>query len=301
MHEPPVEASVMSEDVSHQRPDEDRRRVIVDLLLFFGLAFALTWGILGAYIAWPRALTAHLGAMKTGSPIFFAVVYAPSLSSIALTLARQGRFGLLRLGRSAIRVAGRWWWVLASLAGYPLVWLICAMATAILQGKGLAAVAYQDWYEGLPLVILSGFVFHDAGPLGEELGWRGYALPQLLSLMGPRQAALLLGAIWAVWHLPAFFLSGLSQSKFQFGDFFFQVIGFSVFMTVIFIHTRGSVLLAGIIPHMWFNAVSKAGIHPLSWVTIALAAGLLVVGRPLWSATEGAVRASSNKSERKRL
>jgi membrane protease YdiL (CAAX protease family) len=199
-----------------------------------------------------------------------------------------------------VRVAGSWRWVLLSLVGYPVLWLVVAIVEALLDGKGLSSVAYRDWYALLPSVILSGFVFHDAGPLGEELGWRGYALPRLLRLVGPRQAAVLLGALWAVWHIPAFFLAGLSQSKFQFGDFFLQVISFSIFMTLLFLHTRGSVLLAGIIPHMWFNAVSKAGIHPVGWITIALAAGLLLVGRPLWGMDRSAGRPSPDLERRPR-
>jgi membrane protease YdiL (CAAX protease family) len=294
-----VEAFRMYDGISPPPADQaraSRSRAGFELLLFFGLAFTLTWAILGAYIAWPKTLTAHLGSMKTGSPVFFVVVFAPTLSALALTLAREGWPGLVGIGRSSIRVAGRWWWVLLSLVGYPL---ICAMISAFAGGKSLASVAYQDWYAVLPAVILSGFIFHDAGPLGEELGWRGYALPRLLRLMGPRQAALLLGAIWAIWHIPAFFLSGLSQSRFQFGDFFFQVISFSVFMTLIFIHTRGSVLLAGILPHMWFNAVSKAGIHPIGWVTVALATGLLLGGRSLWTRADAIGEPSGDRLKRK--
>ena len=252
-----------------------------ELLLYFSGAFLLTWTICGMYLVAPAAATAAFGPMKTGSPIFFVAVYAPSICSIALTGIREGRAGLVRLAAAAVRVSGRWWWILASLVGYPLLWLIVAVIRACIAGQPLGAIPYDHWYAGLPMVLLSGIVFHDAGPLGEELGWRGYALPRLLRVMTPRKAALLLGAIWAFWHLPAFFLAGLSQSKFVFASFFFVVIGFSVFMTLIFIHTRGSILLAGIIPHMWFNAVAKASIHPVDWITVAVAVVLLLAG-PLW-------------------
>jgi membrane protease YdiL (CAAX protease family) len=268
------------------------RRPLIELLAFFAVAFALTWTICCAYIFAPKAATAVLGTMKTGSAIFFVAVYAPSLTSLALTAVLAGRIGLLRLGAAVLRVAGRWPWVVASLIGYPAIWLIVAVVQALLAGRPLSAVPWNHWYGALPMVILSGFVFHDAGPLGEELGWRGYALPRLLSLTGPRRAAVILGAVWAIWHLPAFYLSGLSQSKFHFEGFFFVVVGFSVFMTVLFLNTRGSILLAGIIPHMWFNAVSKAGIHPIDGVVIALAAGLLLLGGPIWR-TPGAAPAGS--------
>jgi membrane protease YdiL (CAAX protease family) len=265
----------------------ERIRLIVELSMFLGLAYGLTWTICGAYIFAPKAMTPIFGIMKTGSPIFFVAVYAPSLCGVALTLVREGPRGLARVAASAIRLAGRWPWIIAGLAGYPLLWLAVAVLQSLDGGRGLGAVPYEDWYAALPLVLLSGFILRDAGPLGEELGWRGYALPRLLALTGPRRAAVLLGAIWAIWHIPAFFLGGLSQSKFHFEAFFFEVIGFSVAMTLIYLHTRGSVLLAGILPHMWINAVSKAGIHPLGWVTIALAAIALVLGGRAWRTEDG--------------
>jgi hypothetical protein len=259
-----------------------RYSAAVEVLLFFALVYAITWTICGAYLLAPKAMTSVLGTMKTGSPVFFAAVYAPSLTSVVLTLVLGGWPALLRLGASVVRMAGRWWWILLGLVGYPLLWLVVAMIEALARGRGLSSVPYSNWYSALPLVVASGFVFRDAGPLGEELGWRGFALPRLLAIMDARGAALTLGAVWALWHLPAFFMSGLSQSKFQFGSFFFVVIGFSVFMTLLFIHTRGSVLLAGILPHMWFNGVAKAGIHPVDWVIIAIAAALVVFGGRLW-------------------
>jgi membrane protease YdiL (CAAX protease family) len=258
------------------------RPALGELLAFFGLAFVLTWTVCGLYIFAPKIATAALGVMKTGSPIFFIAVYAPSLSSLALTMIFEGWGGLARLGAACLRVAGRWPWVLASLLGYPAVWLVAAIVQALVTGQSLMKIPYDHWYAVLPTVIASGFIFRDAGPLGEEFGWRGYALPRLLRLTGPRGAAVILGAIWAIWHIPAFYLAGLSQSKFHFEVFLFVVISFSVFMTILYINTRGSVLLAGIIPHMWFNAVSKAGIHPIDWVTIALAAALLLFGGRLW-------------------
>jgi len=257
-----------------------------EVLLFFALVYAITWAICGAYLLAPKAATSLLGTMKTGSAVFFVAVYAPSVTSVVLTLVLGGLPALRRLGAAVVRVTGRWWWIVLALVGYPLLWLVVAMIEALARGRGLSSVPYSNWYSALPLVIASGFVFRDAGPLGEELGWRGFALPRLLAIMEARWAALTLGAVWALWHLPAFFMSGLSQSKFQFGSFFFVVVGFSVFMTLLFIHTRGSVLLAGILPHMWFNGVAKAGIHPIDWVIIAIAAALVVFGGRLWRSAD---------------
>src|SRR5690606_8771504 len=85
----------------------------------------------------------------------------------------------------------------------------------------------------------------------------------------------ILGVVWAVWHLPAFYVGSLSQSGFDFLPFVFRVTAFSVFMSWLFVNTRGSVLWAGIVPHMFFNAVPDAGIEPVGW--IAMLAGVVVL------------------------
>src|SRR3546814_20952371 len=80
------------------------------------------------------------------------------------------------------------------------------------MATGAESPYLSSWLIALPAVLLAGHLFRDPGALGEELGWRGFALPRLLELMDARRASLLLGLVWAVWHLPAFFLSTLSQS-----------------------------------------------------------------------------------------
>jgi hypothetical protein len=263
-----------------------RRRAALELVVFFALTYGFTWTICCAYLFFPHFATGAFGTMKTGSPIYFVSVYAPSLSGILLTLCFGGLAALRQLGLSAVRIAGRWWWILLALVGYPLFWLIVTMVQAVLAGQSLLSLPYQDWYAALPIVVLSGFVFRDAGPLGEEFGWRGFALPRLLGMMDARLAALCLGAIWAIWHVPSFYLAGLSQSHIDFRSFFFVVIGFSVLMTILFIQTRGSILLAGIIQHMWFNGVAKAGIHWIGWLVVAVAAALVLFGGRIWRAPE---------------
>ena len=88
-----------------------------EVLLFFALVYAITWTICGAYLLAPKAATAVLGPMKTGSVVFFAAVYAPSVTSIGLTLVLGGWAALRRRGASVVRIAGRWWWTVLALVG----------------------------------------------------------------------------------------------------------------------------------------------------------------------------------------
>jgi uncharacterized protein len=103
------------------------------------------------------------------------------------------------------------------------------------------------------------FVFNlFQGPLAEELGWRGFLLPRLLDKCSPLKASVILGIVWAVWHLPAGTVTG--------GPYYFhtvagtllfttRTVALSILMTVLFLHTRGSVLLA-IVMH-WSGTLGK--------------------------------------------
>lgn len=255
----------------------NRRRLLVELLLFGIATFALTWLVVGVYLWNDEAATRMFGPMKLGAPVFYLAVYAPSLVAIALTAARRGREGLADLFRSLLRVRARWTWIALSLLGYPALWLAVSLVQAA-AGGSLAGFDLRPWLVALPLVLLHGQLLTDPGALGEELGWRGFALPRLLELVDARAAALLLGVVWAVWHLPAFYVGSLSQSSIAFLPFIANVTAFSVLMTWIFVNTRGSVLWAGVIPHLMFNATPHAGIHPVGWVTMAVAVLVLVFG-----------------------
>lgn len=254
-----------------------RHRLLMELLIFGAATFALTWLVVGFYIWNNEAATQLFGPMKLGAPAFYLVVYAPSLVAIAVTFLRRGRAGLADLFRSLLRVRARWTWIAIALLGYPALWLAVSLVEAAGGGR-LAGFDFQPWLVALPLVLLHGQLLTDPGALGEELGWRGFALPRLLELIDARTAALILGVVWAVWHLPAFYVGSLSQSSIQFLPFIATVIAFSVLMTWIFVNTRGSVLWAGVIPHLMINATPHAGIHPVGWITMAVAVLVLVFG-----------------------
>jgi membrane protease YdiL (CAAX protease family) len=79
---------------------------------------------------------------------------------------------------------------------------------------------------------------------GEEIGWRGFALPRLLRRFGPWIASVILGVIWAVWHLPLFRMPGMPQYGSPFPAFVIYTISLSVILTFLALGTRGSVIIA---------------------------------------------------------
>jgi membrane protease YdiL (CAAX protease family) len=90
----------------------------------------------------------------------------------------------------------------------------------------------------LPLILLLG------GPMGEEFGWRGYALPLLQDRFGWRAASLGLGLVWGLWHLPLFFIDGTSQAHIPLALFLLSVVAMSVLFSWLVNRTAGSVVAA---------------------------------------------------------
>jgi len=91
------------------------------------------------------------------------------------------------------------------------------------------------WLAALNVLL----IFLVGGSLSEEFGWRGFALPALQSRWGWRVASLVLGLIWAVWHLPLFYSAGNLQSHWPFGWFALSVIASSVLFAWLCNRTQG--------------------------------------------------------------
>ena len=121
------------------------------------------------------------------------------------------------------------------------------------------------------------------GPLGEEIGWRGYALPRLQQRFGMAAGSIVLGVLWALWHWPVFFIPGLDQYGQAFVPYILYVTALSVAFAWLYNNTAGSLLLA-VLMHTAVNQtkdivtsrVPEPG-NPLAlratslaWITIAL-------------------------------
>jgi membrane protease YdiL (CAAX protease family) len=98
----------------------------------------------------------------------------------------------------------------------------------------------------------------DPGPWGEETGWRGFALPRMLTRFSPLTAALLLGLIWGVWHTPAFFVSGLVQSGYNYTLFVAASALDTILMTWIYVNANRNYLVAGFFVHLMNNTMVVA-------------------------------------------
>jgi membrane protease YdiL (CAAX protease family) len=106
-------------------------------------------------------------------------------------------------------------------------------------------------------------------PLGEELGWRGFALPLLLDRFSPVTASLVLGAVWGVWHLPSFFASGLPQSVATLPAFLVAAPLLSIVATWLFIRSGGSVVVSILLHYSVNFSLELLGL-PIPALTLVL-------------------------------
>jgi len=179
--------------------------------------------------------------------------FGPALAAVTVSAAFAGRAGVtVLLSRlAAWRVSPVWY---AAAAGVPVVVALLVVLLAAVLGVSTATE-----FGTLSAFSVTYYVF----AIGEELGWRGFALPRLLDRYSALTSSLVLGAAWMGWHLPLF----LPRMMFAGEPLPAHLIVFcasAVLYTWLFRHTRGSVLHA-VLLHGTVNAsaVLTAGIDPI--------------------------------------
>ncbi|WP_104138686.1 CPBP family intramembrane glutamic endopeptidase [Arthrobacter sp. ZGTC131] len=192
------------------------------LLAFFVLAYAISWSSWPAYAA---GLMPRMEFLPIG-PLAAAIIV------IALT---EGRAGFRAWGRRLIRWRVGWVWYAVALL-LPAVMVLATAFATIALGASAPGLARLTW-SGMLMVFAIRLINPMDGPLGEEPGFRGYALPLLQAARPPLQSAAILGVLVAFWHLPLVLFQGLS------------LIGLPTTFAITFLyvwlfnHTGGSVLL----------------------------------------------------------
>lgn len=138
--------------------------------------------------------------------------------------------------------------------GWYLVALGLPVIVSAIRSVGERLAGAPGAFEVQPVTPLSVVVF--VLVFGEELGWRGFALPRLLDRHGPWAASIAIGVTWAVWHLPLFYMPGMPQFGSPFGAFIVYTIGLSLVLTWLAVPTRASVVMAT----LFHGAVNTFGI-----------------------------------------
>ena len=208
------------------------------LLKFFFLTYAVTWACFITVVRMSDGPAPTAPALSLVRGFFLLLgTFAPSLVALGITLRDEGRPGVRALLRRIIQwKVGTRWYLLA--IGYlPAIKLSVALVHHVMTGSW-PRFGTEPWY-----IIVVAIAISTPVQAGEELGWRGYALPRLAGRLGFARASILLGLIWSCWHLPIFFLRGTDKYGQSFPVWTLQVVALSVAFTRLYAHTNGSLLL----------------------------------------------------------
>jgi uncharacterized protein len=221
---------------------------------FVVLAFAWTWPL-------AAAIEVSLALPLLG-------LFGPLIGATVVVAALGGRPGVRDLySRFRVGVRDLPWLLAAALLPLALlvpVWALGARlgGPAELRLAPLSAVSFV-----LAVLIV-----------GEEVGWRGFALPHLLGRTSPVYASLGLGVVWALWHLPNFVLPGYPHRGLPFAAFLLLVVAYSVLFTAFALRTRGNLAVA-VVLHAALNLFSVDGLDPARqhWLKAAVYGGIAVL------------------------
>ena len=227
---------------------------------FFALTFILSWLLwvaAAAMLGWDLSRSSELTPLS--GLVYLLGVFAPAFVAVTLTARSSGRAGTLALLRRTIKYSvGARWYVFA-LTYFVSVKLAVAVVYRLTLGAW-PAFTETSWF-----LMLGGIVVSTPFQAGEEIGWRGYALPRLSMLMGLPLASIVLGIVWAGWHLPFFFFSGTDKSGQSFPLYLFAVTALSVAMAWLYWRTKASLLLT----MLMHSAVNNTNIVPTPTSTAA--------------------------------
>jgi len=242
------------------------------LVTFFVLTYALMWACFIAVAVAEIPTYAPLGGV-----LVLLGTFAPSLAALWITARTEGEGGVRALLGGVIkwRVSARWY--LFALAYIPVIKLTAALIHRLATGEW-PRFGDEPWYLILPAIAVSTPV-----QAGEEIGWRGYALPRLTARFGLARASIVLGLVWGCWHLPQFFIPEADTYGQSFFVYVSQVTALSVAMAWLYARTNGSVLLVmllhaavnnakDIVPSALPGASSTFGLSAslVAWLTVTL-------------------------------
>lgn len=219
------------------------------LTVFFVLAYALTWWVYP--LLWINPLIGLLG------------LFGPALAAIIVTAVTEGGAGVRALLSRIVRWRVPLPWYLVAL-GLPALIALLAATCSVLFGPAVLRVGTLSAIDFILVVLV----------VGEELGWRGYALPKLLERFSPLVASLIVGAVWWLWHLPLFFIANTPQFGQPVVAFLIMTTAYSILLTWVFLRTHGSVLIATLFHgaiNVW-QGFFLAGTDPASrywWLALA--------------------------------
>lgn len=214
------------------------------ILRFFFLTYLVSWGCWFAVVAMNRSAQTQPGPM--GAALVLAGTLAPAMAALASTAFSAGRQGLSAILSSLFEGGVGIRWYLFAILYMPAVKGLVVLSHLLITGR------WPRFGQEGPFVIAVAILISTPVQAGEEIGWRGYALPRIASRIGLGPASIVVGILWGVWHLPLFYLPGADKYGQSFPLYVAGVMAFSVALAWLYGKTGGSLLLM-MLMHSAFN------------------------------------------------
>jgi membrane protease YdiL (CAAX protease family) len=228
------------------------------LILFVVFSYAYLWFVFGIGRLFDIPFT--YDPRQLGGLLVLVGVPASLVAAFLVTLITRGREGLRQLFKHSLefRFAPRWY--LASVSSPLLVTFVSTIAAIWITEAEIP----DDWFSpSMPFGFMIFFLIYDG--LGEEIGWRGFALPRFQERLGSLGGSIVVGVLWALWHLPLFFIPGSSQYGDALIPYVYLLTCWTIVMALFVGKARGSVLPA-ILLHGAANFVAFTIRYPHTYV-----------------------------------
>ena len=216
------------------------------------IASFIFFTLLYSWTLWLLMILSNKGLLPFKFPTNFLGSFGPAAGALIVTGIVQGKTGLKNILKSLIYWRTSVWTYLFAIFFIIVVYII---TTGIIYLIDPSLLKLQN-LPGIAEIIIYFFVIAIVGgPLGEEIGWRGFLQPELLKRFNPAITSLFIALIWLLWHIPLFWLEGAAQAGGSIIYFALSVFAMAFLFTLVYIKSNGSLLLA-IIFHTIINYVS---------------------------------------------
>jgi len=247
------------------------------LVLFVVVSYSILWFlfVIGKFFEIPFTYDPR----KPGGLLVLAGVPASSIGAAIAVLMVNGSGGLHQL----LKRSFQW--------RFNPIWYIAAISTPLLIAAASTITSIwiadietpKNWFSpSMPLGVMVFFLIYDG--LGEEIGWGGFALPEFQKRLGSLGGSIMVGILWALWHLPLLFTPGSNQYGDSLIPYLYVLTCWTILMALFVGKARGSIL-PGILIHESANFVSFAFHYPRHYVLffwgIAALIAIVFLPKPL--------------------
>ncbi|MCG8328003.1 MAG: CPBP family intramembrane metalloprotease [Chitinophagales bacterium] len=226
------------------------------LLFYVVLNYLISWGFL--YPGYQAILNAEEGTFPLFALIALPGGFGPTIAAIITVWITEGKEAVLQLLKKykTFRVHYKWYILVLIL---PIILYLFSLMATTFMGFELGRFNYN---EGIKMILPYMLIALPFGPIMEELGWRGYMLPELLKKYNIYTSSLILGITWTFWHLASFSFPGAAipsvfeVSIWTISLYLLSIIAQTFVFSYFYIQTKGSLIIA-ILLHTSFNASSN--------------------------------------------